>query len=108
MAMYRDQNAGRSHNKKTVNSFFERAEQFKYLGIILTNKNYIHEEMKSKLKSGIACYHSVQNSLSSRLLTKNVKIKIYRTIILPVFLCGRETWSFTLREERRLKVRRGC
>ena len=108
MAMYRDQNAGRSHNKKTDNSSFERAEQFKYLGITFTNKNYIHEEMKSKLKSGNTCYHSVQNSLSSRLLTKNVKIKIYRTIILPVFLCGRETWSFTLREERRLKVRRRC
>ena len=54
--------------------------------------------------SGNACYHSVQNVLSSRLLSKNLKIKIYRTIILPVVLYGCETWSLTLREERKLRV----
>jgi len=46
----------------------------------------------------------VQNLLSSSLLSKNLKIKIYRTIILPVVLFGCETWSLTLREERRLRV----
>ena len=92
-----DQNAERSYNKKIVNSSFERVEQFKYLGITLTNKNSIHEEMKSRLKSGNVCYQSGQNSSSSSLLTKNVKIKIYRTIILPVVLYGYETWSLTLR-----------
>jgi len=56
------------------------------------------------MKSGNACYHSVQNLLSSSLLSKNFKIKIYRTIILPVGLYGCETWSMTLREERRLTV----
>ena len=55
-------------------------------------------------KSGNACYHSVQNLLSSSLLSKNIKIKIYRSIILPVILCTCETWSCTLREERRLRV----
>ena len=55
-------------------------------------------------RSGSACYHSVQNLLSSRLLSKNLKIKIYRTIILPVVLYGCETWSLTLREERKLRV----
>jgi len=55
-------------------------------------------------KLGNACYHSVQNLSSSRLLSKNLKIKIYRTIILPVVLYGCETWSLTLREERRLRV----
>jgi len=99
-----DQNAERSYNKKIVNSSFERVEQFKYLGITLTNKNSIHEEMKSRLKSGNVCYQSGQNSSSSSLLTKNVKIKIYRTIILPVVLYGYETWSLTLREERWLRV----
>ena len=54
--------------------------------------------------SGNACYYSVQNLFSSRLLSKNLKIKIYRTIILPVVLYGCETWSLTLREERRLRV----
>ena len=51
-----------------------------------------------------ACYHSVQNLLFSRLLSKNLNIKIYRTIILPVALYGCETWSLTLREERKLRV----
>ena len=60
--------------------------------------------MKSRLRSGNACYHSVQNLLSSRLLSKNLKTKIYRTIILPVVLYGCETWSLTLREERKLRV----
>ena len=59
---------------------------------------------KRRLKSGNACYHSVQNLLSSILLSKNLKIKIYRTIILPVVLYGCETLSLTLREEHRLRV----
>jgi hypothetical protein len=54
--------------------------------------------------SGNACYHSVQNLLSSSLLTKNLKIKIYRTMILPVVWYGCETWSLTLREKRRLSL----
>jgi len=70
----------------------------------LTNQNSIQEEIKSRLKSGNACYHSVQNLLSSSLLPKNLKIMIYGTIMLPVVLYGCETWSPTLREERRLRV----
>ena len=57
---------------------------------------------RNKLPS--ACYHSAQNLLSSSLLSKNLKIKIYRTIFLSVVLYGCETWSLTLREERRLRV----
>ena len=79
-------------------------EEFKYLGTTLTNHNSIQEEIKSRLKSGNACYYSVQNILSSRLLSKNLKIKIYRTIIQPIVLYGCEIWSLTLREERRLRV----
>ena len=86
------------------NSTFERVEEFKYLGTTLTNQNSIAEEIKSRLKSGNACYHSLQNLLSSRLLSKNLKIKIYRTVILPVVLYGCETWSLTLREERKLRL----
>jgi len=86
------------------NSTFERVEEFKYLGTTLTNPNSIADEIKSRLKSGNACHHLVQNLLSSRLLSKYLKIKIYRTIILPVVLYRCETWSLTLREERKLRV----
>ena len=75
-----------------------------YLGTGLTNQNSIAEEIKSRLRSGNACYHSVQNLLSSRLLSKCLKIKIYRTVIMPVVLYGCETWSLTLREERNVRV----
>ena len=85
------------------NSTFERVEEFRYLGTTLTYQNSIAEEIKSRLRPGNACYHSMQNLLSSRLLSKNLKIKIYRTIILPVVLYGCETWSLTLREERKLE-----
>ena len=70
------------------NSTFERVEEFKNLGKALTKQNSILEEIQSRLRSGNACYHSVQNLLSSRLLPKNLKIKIYRTIILPVVCMG--------------------
>jgi hypothetical protein len=63
-------------------------EEFKYLGTTLTDRNSIHEEIKSRLKSGNACYHSVQNLLCSRLLSKNTKIRVYRTVVLPVVLYG--------------------
>ena len=64
----------------------------------------MQEDIKNRLKSTNAFYHSVQNLLSSSLLYKNMKIKIYRTIILPVVLYGSETWSLKLREERRMGV----
>jgi hypothetical protein len=104
MIMSRDQNAGQIHNIKLDTKFFERVEQFKYLGTTLPNRNSIQEEIKSRLQSGNACYHSVQDLQSSSLLSKNSKIKINRTIILPVVLYGCETWSLTLMEEHRLRV----
>jgi len=103
MIMSREQNAGRSHSMKIDNSSIERVEEFIYLGTTLTNKNSNQDEIKSRLKLGNACYYSVQNLLSSSFLSKNLNIKIYRTIILPV-LHGCETWSLTLREERRLRL----
>jgi uncharacterized protein (UPF0332 family) len=82
---------------------FESVEQFKYFGTTVTEQNSIQEKIKSKLRSGNACYHSVQN-LSSRLLSKNIKPKIHSTIILPVVLYECETGSLTLRKEHRLRV----
>jgi len=97
--MSRDQNTGRSHNIKTDDSSHERVEQFKCLETTLTDQNFIQKQIKSRLKSGNACYHSVKNLLSSSLLSKNTQIKIYRTTILPVALYGCEIWSLTLTEE---------
>jgi len=102
--MSRDQNAGRIHSVRIDNSTFEKLEGFKYLGTTLTNQNFIAEEIKSRLRSGGACCHSVQNLLPSRLLSKNLKIKIYRTKIFPLVFYGCETWSLILREERKLRV----
>jgi hypothetical protein len=73
-------------------------------GTALTAKNCMHEEIRSRQNSENACYHSVHSLLSSRLLSTNVKVKMYKTVILPVVLYGCETWSLTLREEQRLRV----
>ena len=72
--MSREQTAGLSHSMEVDNSSIERVEEFKYLGATLTNQNSIQEEIKSRLKLGNACYHSMQNLLSSSLLSKILKI----------------------------------
>ena len=79
-------------------------EDFKYLGETLTNQYSIQKEINRRLKSGNDCYLSVQNILFSGLLSNNLKIKIYRTIILSVALRRCENWSLTLRQKRRLRV----
>jgi hypothetical protein len=78
IVMSRNQNAGQNHNMKIDNKSFEKVEQFKYLGTTLTNRNSIQEEIKSRLKSGNACYHSVQDLPSSSLQSKNTKYKLRR------------------------------
>jgi hypothetical protein len=87
-----------------VNELFENVANFIYLGMTLTNQNDIHNEIRSRLNSENTCSHSVQDLLSSHLISKNLKIKIYKTVILPAVLHGCETWSLTLREEHRLRV----
>ena len=90
-------------NPIAVNKYIVSYHIISY-GHKITNQNSIQEEVKSILKSENICCHSVQNLLSSSLLFNNTKIKIYRTIILLIVLYGCETWSPTLREERRLRL----
>jgi hypothetical protein len=95
--------AGQKHGIKIANRSFEVVAKLKYLGT-LTDQNCMQKEIKSRLNLGNTCYHSVQSILSSRLLSRNVKVKIYKTLLLPVVLYGCETWSLTLREEHRLRM----
>jgi hypothetical protein len=103
MVMSQDQNAGRRHSIKIDNSSFRRVEQFKYLGTSLTKQNSINEEIKSRLNHTMLATFGAE-SLFSRLLYTNFKIKMYRTIILSIVLYGCYTLLLTMREERRLRV----
>jgi hypothetical protein len=100
MIMSHHQNSGQNQNIRTGNELFENMAKFNYLGMMLTNQNDIHDEIKNRLNSGNACYYSVQ--LSYCLMSKNLKIN--KTSILLVVVHGCETWSLTLREEHRLRV----
>jgi hypothetical protein len=104
MLMSCSQKMGQKHGIKIANRSFEDVAKFKYLITTLTDENCMHKEIKSRLNLGNACYHSVQSLPSSRLLSRNLKVKIYKTIMLPAVLYGCQTWSRTLREEHRLRV----
>jgi hypothetical protein len=91
MLLSRHQNAGQNYDIKMGNTRFESVAQFTYFGTTATKQ-------KRRLNSGIACYHSVQNLLSSHLLSKNIKIRIYKTIIFTVVLYGYETWTLDIKE----------
>jgi hypothetical protein len=82
----------------------ENVAQFRYLGRTITNETLIQEEIRRRLNSVNVCYNSVHNLLSSHLLSENLKIGIYKTIILPVVLYGYETWSLAITEKHRLCV----
>jgi hypothetical protein len=75
MIMFRHPNSGQNQNIRIANESFKNVAKFKYLGMTLTNQNEIHDEVKSRLNSWNACYHSVQNILSSFLISKKLKFK---------------------------------
>ncbi|KAJ4433919.1 hypothetical protein ANN_16233 [Periplaneta americana] len=104
MIMSHDQNIVRNGNIKIGGLSFEEVKKFKYLGATVTIINDTREEIKRRINMGNACYYSVEKLLSSSLLSKNLKVRIYKTIILPVVLYGCETWTLTLRDEQRLRV----
>jgi hypothetical protein len=105
MLLSHHQNACQNQDIKTANKLFENATQFKYLGMAIKNQNLIQEGNKI-FNSGNACYHSVQNLLSSHMLSKTINNEniSYKTVILPVVPYWCEAWSLTLMEEHRLRV----
>jgi hypothetical protein len=104
MLMSCSQKIGQRHSIKIANGSFENVAKFRYLGATLTEQHWMHKEINSRLNLGDACYNLFQSLLSSHLLSRNFKVKIHKTVILPVVLYGCETWSLTLRDEHRLKV----
>ena len=98
--MSRDQNAGRSHSRKNNNSSFEMVEEFKFLGQPQQIKILFRKIITAHCSQGML----LKNLLPSSLLSKNIKIKIQRTVILSIVLYGCENWSLTLKEENMLRV----
>jgi hypothetical protein len=93
MLLSHHQNAKQNYDIKIANISFESVAQFKYLETTVTNQYLIQKEIKGRWNSGNAHYYSIQNLLSSHMLSKNAKLGIYKTILLPVVLYGCETWS---------------
>jgi glycerol-3-phosphate O-acyltransferase len=91
MLMSRSQKLGQKRSIKIANRSFEDVAVFTHLGTTLTDQNCMHEDSNSRINSVNACYHSVHRLLSSRLLSMNLKVRIYKPIILPVVLYGCET-----------------
>ena len=97
-------NTVQNQNIVFENLSFEKMQKFKYLRVTVTNMNDIHKEIKRRINMGNECYYSREKILSFHLLSKKLKVNVYKTIILPVVLYGCETWSLTLRKEHRLRV----
>jgi hypothetical protein len=88
MLMSHGQKIGQKHSKKIANMSFADVAKFKYLGTTLTDQNHMHEGIMSRLNLEYACYHSVHSLLSSRLLSGNIIVDIYKTIVLRVIYMG--------------------
>jgi hypothetical protein len=98
-------NSGQNQKIRRANELFEKVAKFKYLGMSLMNKNDIHDGIKRRLNSRECLLLFSPKSFFVFLShIKKLKIKIYKTVILPLVLYGCETWSLALREEHRLRV----
>jgi hypothetical protein len=88
----RHRNAGQDHDIVMANRCFENVARFGCLAMTITNLKLIQEEIKRRLNLGSACCQSVQKLLSSCLLSRGVKVRVCKAIVLPVVLCGCEAW----------------
>jgi hypothetical protein len=104
MLISRHHSAGQSHTTNVANRAFVTVREFTYLRMTVTKQNLIHAEITTRLNSVAACYRSVPNISSSHLLSKDLKIKTYETIIFSAVLYGCETWCLILKEKHRLRV----
>jgi hypothetical protein len=104
MLLSHHQNAGQNHGIKIGNRWFENVAQFSYSGTTITYQNLIQEEIKRRVNLGNACYLSVQNFLSSRLLSKNIMRIVQNVEFLPVVLYRCETWTVMVFDKRVLRM----
>jgi hypothetical protein len=104
MIMSSQPNSGQNQNIRIAKESSENVATFKHLGTTLTNQNDIHDEIKEYIKFWKCSLLFSPKSFVFPSHIKKLKIKIYKTVILPVVLYGCETRSLTLREEHRLRV----
>ncbi|XP_039299202.1 uncharacterized protein LOC120355027 [Nilaparvata lugens] len=104
--MFNSRIDGQENERQLVmgNSIFERVDEFKYLGAMITHRNEVQVDIKAKLSAGNRCYYAMKHFLNSRLITRKVKIQVYITVIRPVVLYGAETWVPTQKDEALLNV----
>jgi len=89
---------------KTDNSSLEKVGEFKYLGTTLTQRNSIQEEIKGRLTSGNSCYYSGSESFVFQVAIQKFKDEDIQNFNFAYCFYGCETWSLTLREERRVRL----
>jgi len=91
-----------SSNLKVENKEFEQVKEFKYLGVTLNNKNIMHEEINVRLNAANRCYFAMETIFKSKLISKNVKEKLYISYIRPVLTYACATWATTKGDEEKL------
>ena len=88
----------------TQGESFERVNQFKYLGSILTDDNNISEEVRSRVTSGNKCFFALSNVFKSKIINRKLKITAFNTILKPIVMYGSECWTLTTKDEEFLRA----
>ena len=83
---------------------FEKVKEFKYLGTIINDKNILRAEIGNRIKMANKCFFGLKRQLRSNLINRKTKLKLYKTLILPVLLYGSETWTLNQDIQRPLET----